>query len=166
MIAFLETADCKLINAAEIERVFENNKGELQAVSKSSDDFSDGRIRLGREYQDTHAVLKALSPVIPATPGYDLLMLFDDGEEFILQIVPVVAWSIINGQFAEPVGPISVYREDYAVRCPSGVVVDWRDNITFDSKDEWLAEVKAMRHAHREALKQREAERAAEAPAK
>ncbi|MBK1736231.1 hypothetical protein CKO15_13355 [Halorhodospira abdelmalekii] len=81
-------------------------------------------------------------PVIPSTPGYEVVELFPDEDAIDglgIERIPIVAWRI-DGQSALPVIPLdTLHGDDQAILTPSGAVF---------ARDQWFADLAAYRRFH------------------
>jgi len=69
------------------------------------------------------ATPKLKGHIIPALPGYSVIIVAPDGDTPSLDLVPIVAWNIdAEADTSEPVAVFSWTRDAKAVLCPDGTV--------------------------------------------
>ena len=83
--------------------------------------------------------------LIPAQPGYVLLLYWNDGDDDGITTMPVIAWRLDAG-FLTPLVPGDNAFNDWecAIEAPGGAVYEW-DGMARGSRDEWLAACREAR---------------------
>lgn len=123
------------VNASAVEKVFRNRKSknggwETSIGLKGSEtvDYALG------EVED---VLLACATVIPAYPGFNIALAWEDNGEWFSSNHPVVGWAIQDRREPEPI----------AAGMPSNIgneraLISHTDNQIFESIAEWLSSLK------------------------
>lgn len=70
------------------------------------------------------ATPKLKGHIIPALPGYSVIIVAPDGDSPVLDLVPIVAWNIdAEADTSEPVAIFNWTSDAKAVLCPDGTVI-------------------------------------------
>ena len=131
---FIETDDGSYLAVDRIVRMSRVKIAEGKSGTRV--ELTDGTTGVVRLPWAPFEVMRMLSPIIPAAPGYETLETFD-GDEVIRGTV--IGWRI--EQYG--VTPITLdgVDEDGAVKAPNGQVVEV-GHCTYPSEYAWLAERK------------------------
>jgi hypothetical protein len=140
----------RLINTADIEEITErpDEKGTMHCVARLR---GGGEVALQGELESGR-LAQMLTPVIPAAPGYEVLIGPSDRGPLIRD--PVIGWRI--GLYIDPITlhlDITRGGTGWVIKAPNGRVIE-QEIQEWESEEDWLEDMKQLT-AKREAAEAR-----------